>query len=83
MNTQQKRVSLPCLLAGNGRKRCQHFSLDDNVAIIYEENMLELNVPEIMREQFNCIQKAFWFDTREQKLQGRLFYIMLVLFQAF
>ena len=41
-----------------------------NVAVIYDENMLELNVQKIMREKFNCIQKAFWFDTREQKPQG-------------
>ena len=34
-----------------------------NVAVIYDENMLELNVQKIMREKFNCIQKAFWFDT--------------------
>jgi len=43
-----------------------------NVAVIYDENMLEVNVQEIMREKFNCMQKAFWFDTREQKPQGHL-----------
>ena len=41
-----------------------------NVAVIYDENMLELNVPEIMKKKFNCIQKVFWFDTRTDAANG-------------
>ena len=40
-----------------------------DIAVICNENMLELNVQEIMREKFNCIQKAFWFNTKQQKPQ--------------
>lgn len=44
--------------------------LNNYVTIIYDKNMLEVNIYKIMKDKFNSIQKAFWFDTREQKPQG-------------
>lgn len=43
--------------------------LNNYVTVIYDKNMLEVNIYEIMKDKFNSIQKAFWFDTREQKPQ--------------
>lgn len=56
-----------CLMAVHGVNTDE---LNNYVTVIYDKNMLEVNIYEIMKDKFNSIQKAFWFDTREQKPQG-------------
>lgn len=42
-----------------------------NVAVIYDEQT-EVNVLAVMEEKMHCVQKAYFYDTREQKPQGIL-----------
>lgn len=41
-----------------------------NVVVIYNEECPEFNVQEVMEGKPHCVQRAFWFDTREKKAQG-------------
>lgn len=41
-----------------------------NVVVIYNEECREFNAQEVMEGKLHCVQRAFWFDTREKKAQG-------------
>jgi len=43
-----------------------------NVVVIYNEECREFNAQEVMEGKLHCVQRAFWFDTREKKAQGHL-----------
>ena len=41
-----------------------------NVAVIFNEQSIVYKMQEIMEEKLHCVQRAYWFDTREKKAQG-------------